>query len=347
MMDSSTLQDPPPLPTNVGAASARDRRPIAEFLEAYALLGCLVLIGIFFSIYGKTSDTFLTPENLRVLVAGQAVIAVVGLAILVPMASNEWDLSVGAVAGLAAVFSASVMSGGSLVLGILVGLGVGALVGVANALIITRFHVHAVIATLGMGTVVAGVIYQKTRGVSVVSQIPTTLTDLTSETWLGIPRIAFVLLTVALVTHVILEYTPFGRYLFAIGANPQAAHLVGLRIPLLIGAAFVISALLASIGGILAVAQAGGADPRLGDALLLPAFAAAFLSAASVKPGRFNVGGLLVAVFFLAVLNNGLNLAGAQLYVNLYVNGGALIIGLALAARLGRKRRGETGASSF
>jgi ribose transport system permease protein len=140
-----------------------------------------------------------------------------------------------------------------------------------------------------------------------------------------------------------MSYTPFGRYLYAIGVNRTAARLVGLRTRLNLATAFVIAGALAGVAGILAVARAGGADPQLGDQLLLPAFAAAFLSAASIKPGRYNVGGLLVAVYFLAVLNNGLNLAGVEPYVNLYVNGGALIIGVGLAAHLGRKRRGDSG----
>lgn len=312
-----------------------------DYLEASALLGCLVLAGVFFSILPETSDTFLTSANIQVLIAGQAVVAVVALAILVPMAAGEWDLSVGAIAGLSAVMSASVMSGGDLVVGVLAGVGVGALVGAVNALIVTRFKVHAVITTLGMATIVAGGINQKTAGLPVVGDIPETLTNLGSGTWIGIPRIGVVLLIVALVVHYVLEYTPYGRYLYALGANPTAARLVGLRTRLILATAFVIAGSVAAVGGVLLVARVGGADPGVGDQLLLPAFAAAFLSAASIKPGRYNVGGLLVAVYFLAVLNNGLNLAGAKPYVNLYVNGMALIIGVGLAAYLGRKHRGE------
>jgi ribose transport system permease protein len=322
-------------------ASATPRRRAMAYLEAYALLGLLVLVAVVFSVLPSTSDAFLTSANIRVLVAGQAVVAVVALASLIPMCAGEWDLSVGAIAGLAAVFGASVMSGGSLVAGIAVALGVGILVGIANAVIVTRFKVHAVIATLGMATVLAGIINQKTNGLSVVSDIPQVLLDLGSGTWLGIPRIGVVLVVVALCTHYVLEHTPYGRYLYALGANPTAARLVGLRTRTVLASAFVLAGSLAAIGGILAIARAGGADPRVGDQLLLPAFAAAFLSAASIKPGRYNVGGLLVAVYFLAVLNNGLNLAGVKPYVNSYVNGVALIIGVGLAGYLGRKRRGK------
>jgi ribose transport system permease protein len=150
-----------------------------------------------------------------------------------------------------------------------------------------------------------------------------------------------VLLAVALATHYLLEHTPYGRYLYALGENPVAARLIGLRTNLLGFSTFVVAGLLAAVGGILAVARSGGASPQLGDQVLLPAFAAAFLSAASIKPGRYNVLGLLVAVYFLAVINNGLNLMGVQPYVSSYVNGGALIVGVGMANYLGWKRRGS------
>jgi ribose transport system permease protein len=340
----SGASDPAAELTDVGPGTsqkARSRGRAADWLEALALPALLVLAGLFFTVYGKTSDTFLTTANLQVLLGGQAVVAIVALALLVPLCANEWDLSVGAVAGLSAVFAASVMSGGSLVTGVLVGLGLGAAVGVANALIVTRFKVNAVIATLGTMTIVNGAINWKSNGVAIVSDIPQSLVDLGSQNWLGIPRVAIVLAVIALGTHYLLEHTPYGRYLYAFGSNPTAARLVGLRTRLLSSSTFVVAGVLAAAGGILAVARAGGASPDVGDQLLLPAFAAAFLSAASIKPGRYNVGGLLVAVYFLAVINNGLSLAGVAPYVSSFVNGGALIVGVGLATYLGRRRRGD------
>jgi ribose transport system permease protein len=313
-------------------------RGASHWLEAFALPACLVVAAVFFSLFGPTSDTFLTAANLRVLVGGQAVVA---LAVLVPLCAGNWDLSVGAIAGVAAVFSASAMAGSSLLAAVMLGLGLGIAVGVFNAVIVTRFKVNAVIATLGTMSLLQGLINLKTSGVAVVSDIPQSLLDLGSGTWTGIPRIAVVVVAVALATHYLLEHTPYGRYLYALGANATVSRLVGLRTNLLGFSTFVVAGSLAAIGGILAIARSGGANPQVGDQLLLPAFAAAFLSAASIKPGRYNVPGLLVAVYFLAVINNGLNLAGAQPYVSSFVNGGALIIGVGMANYLGRKRRGE------
>ena len=334
-------RDAEPVPATNEMEIGTTRRPWLEYLEAFALPCCLVLAGLLFTLLPKTSGVFLTTANLQVLAAGQAVEVMVGLALLLPLCADQWDLSVGAAAGLCAVFSASVMGSSGLVPGIVVGLAIGAVVGAVNALIVTRLKVNTVIATLGTMTLIGGVVQLKTNGLSVVANLPQALITFGSGTWFEIPRIVLVLVVVALLVHYLLEHTPYGRYLYALGSNTTAARLVGLRTTLLLCTSFVGAGVLAAVGGILAVARSGGADPNLGAEVLLPSFAAAFLSAASIKPGRYNVGGLLVAVYFLAVINNGLSLAGVQSYVSDFVNGAALIVGVALATYLGRKRRGE------
>jgi ribose transport system permease protein len=317
------------------------RARLAHLLEAYALVLLLVLVAIFFSVWSKTSDTFPTTANLQTLVGNQSVTAIIALAALIPLVCNQWDLSVGAVAGLGAVLVASALSSGTpIILAIIFGVAVGLFIGALNGMIVTRARVNAVITTLGMATIISGVVNQKTGGEAVVSNIPTSVTNFGSGNWLGIPRSAYVLAVVALLVYYLLRHTPFGRYLYALGTNPGAAKLVGLRTKLILFAAFVLAGGLSAVGGALQVARAGGADPRVGDTFTLPALAAAFLSAASITPGRYNVGGALVAIFLLATLNSGLNLAGAAPYISSYVNGAALIIGVGLAAYLGRKRSG-------
>jgi len=321
-----------------GTGERHDR--VLHFLEAYALLGLLVLTALFFSVLPATSDTFPTSSNLQITAANQAVLAIVAIGVLIPLIANSFDLSVGAVTGLSAVFVASALSGGTpIVVTIGIGIGLGAVVGIVNALLVSRFGLNAVVTTLGTSTVVTGVVLQKTGGVSIVADIPESLTNFASANTLEIPNVVIVMAVVAGLAYYLLEHTPFGRELYAFGSNPTAAQLVGIRTMFLQSTAFVMAGALSGGAGVLSVARAGGADPSAGAAILLPALAAAFLSAASVKPGRYNVGGVIVAIFFLAVLNSGLNLAGAQPYVTEYVNGMALIIGVALAVVM-RKRRG-------
>lgn len=326
---------------NPAPEQRRPRKAVTEVVEAYALVILLVAAALFFTVYPATADTFPTVANIRILVGNQAVIAIVALAALVPLVANQWDLSIGAISGLVAIVTASLVSGGtSIPVALAVGVVIGAVTGTVNALIITRGRVNAVIATLGMSTILAGVITQKTGGMAVVGAIPASMTDFGSGNWAGVPRTAFALAAVTVGVYYTLEYTPFGRYLYALGSNPAASKLVGLRTRLILGCSFVIAGVLSAAGGIIQVARAGGADPRVGDAFTLPALAAAFLSAAAIRPGKYNVGGTLAAIFFLAVINNGLNLAGAPSYMSSYINGGALILGVGLASYLGRKRRG-------
>ena len=316
----------------------RGRKPLRSYLEAYAFVGLLVLAFLFFSLWSKTAATFTSTANLQVLIGSNTVVAIVALGALIPLVCNEWDLSIGASATLAGVYAAQALVHGTTVpLAILLAVAVGLLVGVVNALLVTRLGVNAVITTLGTSIIITGVISLKTHGNTITGNIPSSLTNFGTLNWFGIPRPAFALAAVAGLVYYGLNHTPWGRYLYALGSNRSAARLVGIRTKLMIGTTFVVGGAICGAGGILQVAQSGSADPNLANTLLLPALAAAFLSAASIRPGRYNVGGVLVAVYFLAVLNSGLNLAGAAEFVSDFVNGTALIVGVGLAVRLGRR----------
>ncbi len=320
-------------------APRRSSGRLVRGLEAYALLGLTLVIAAFFSVWGPTADTFLSAANLRSLASGNAVVAVVALAALVPLVAEEFDLSVGATAGLCAVLAAETVAAGlPVALALVVALAAGTLVGVINALICTRVGVNAVVTTLGVSIVIAGMINFVTGGTTISGNLPTWFLKFGAGSTLGLPNIVWALVIIALAVYYLVDHTPYGRYLYAYGANRQAARLVGIRTRLTVGMTFVIAGLIAASAGFLQVLRAGGADPRVGESLLLPAITAAFLSAAAIKPGRYNVGGVIVAVLFLAVLNSGLNLAGVPPYVNSVVNGTALIAGVALAVVLGRRR---------
>lgn len=181
-------------------------------------------------------------------------------------------------------------------------------------------------------------ILQRTGGLALASNIPTSLTSFGTGLVAGIPIVFVTLVVIAALVYFVLAHTSFGRVTYAVGSNSEAAKLVGLRTGRIRGTTMVAGSTLCSVAGLLYVAGAGGASPNVGTTFTLPALAAAFLSAAAVRPGRFNVWGTIIAIFFLAVLNSGLSLAGMPPYVNDYVNGGALIVGVALAAALYRRR---------
>ena len=143
---------------------------------------------MFFSLWGRTSETFPTEANFQSIIGNQSVIGIVALAALVPLVCNQFDLSIGAVLGLSSILSASVLeSGGPIPVAIVVGIGVGGLVGVVNGLLITRAGVTSVIATLGTAVIIHGIVTWKTEGVSIVD-IPASMTEFGSANWVGIPR---------------------------------------------------------------------------------------------------------------------------------------------------------------
>jgi ribose transport system permease protein len=207
-----------------------------------------------------------------------------------------------------------------------------------NGLLVTRGQVNSLIVTLGVSTIIAGLVTWKTGGNSIITGLPASMTEFGTRNVFGLPALCYVLVVVAAVTYYLLVHTPFGRYLYAVGSNSTAAKLVGLRVDGLTLLSFVASGTLAGAAGVLEVARTGTGNPQIGPNYTLPALAAAFLSAAAINPGRFNVGGTLVAIFFLASLTSGLNLAGVQDYVSDLVYGTALIAGIGLAAWLARRR---------
>lgn len=312
---------------------------LLRFAEAYALLGLTFGLMVFFSLLPATSETFPTVANLQATLGNQSVLAIVALAALVPLVAQSYDFSVGATMGLASIFAASAMSSGApIVLALLLVLGIGLLVGLLNGLLVTRAGVSSVVVTLGTATIVEGAVAWKSGGQSIVDGIPSALTSFGSESFLGLPLPVYLSLLAAAAVYFLLAHTPYGRYVQAVGSNANAARLVGLDVKRITLSTFVLAGLLAGAAGLLQVARSGAGNPQIGPGFTLPAIAAAFLSIAAVKPGRFNPWGMMVAILFLATLNSGLNLAGVNTYVNDFANGLALIAGVAFAGAFGRRR---------
>lgn len=317
----------------------RDR--VLAFAERYALLVAFVGVFVFFSVWAETSATFLTRANIDNVLGNQAVIGILSLAIMFPLVCGEFDFSVGPVAGLAQILTAGFMArlGMPVVFAVVLGIGVGALVGIVNGITVGRIGVNSLIVTLGISTVLAGIVTWYTNSQSIITGISSDLVDLGSGDWLGIPRTLYVLALVAAFVYYVLEHTPFGRHLFSIGSNREAARLVGIPVERLVTFAFVLSATLAGLAGVLLVARNGSASPQVGTVGdSLQALAAAFLGATAIKPGRFNVLGTLIAIFFLAFTVTGLSLAGVSSWVNDVFNGAALFVAVLISTLAGRRR---------
>ncbi|GAC1597745.1 MAG: ABC transporter permease [Acidimicrobiales bacterium] len=330
-----------------GGAGSGDHRTGGQrgmvFVEKYALVVLFGVMMVFFTFWSKTSKTFLTAANVRNVLGNQAVIGILAMAIIIPLVCGEFDFSVGSVAGLSQVLCAGFMSriGMPWPLAVLAAIAIGAVIGLSNGNTVARVGVNSLIVTLGIATVSLGIVEWYTKGNSIINGLSPDLVKLGTGNWFGVPRTLYFLVIVAALVYYLLEHTPYGRYLHSIGSNADAARLVGLRVERLVLISFVLSGALAGLAGVLLVARNGGASPQVGTVGdTLQALSAAFLGATAIKPGRFNVIGALVAIFFLAFTVTGLSLAGVENWINDVFNGAALFIAVLISTIIGRRRAG-------
>jgi ribose transport system permease protein len=307
-------------------------------LERFGALLVLVALIFFFSIL--LPATFPTYENLTTILTTQDVLAILAIGLLVPLAAGEFDLSIGFVLGFTGM-EVAVLTGvlhWHPVPAIVLTLATAVLIGLINGLLVVRVGINAFIATLGVGTVLSGLTIWMSNGTVVYQGIPDLLLAIGRTQLLLLPLPVFYMIIVIIVFSYIMGHTPFGRYIYAVGGGREVARLAGINTDLLTVLAFTVSGFMAGIAGVLETATVGAAHPDVGPQFLLPAFAAAFLGATTIQPGRFNVLGTVVALFLLAVGIAGFQQLGAPFWVSPVFNGTALLIAVGLAVRRGSGR---------
>jgi ribose transport system permease protein len=309
----------------------RSRVTGAGLLNNYAAVGVLLLFIIGFSI--ARPHQFPTLGNFKTIVFTESVLALLSLGVVAPLVVGEFDLSVGSALSFGAVVSAELISGGTSVpVTILLVLLMGLAIGLINAALIVRLEVSSFIATLGTGILLDGLTLWVSGGQTIYNGIGPSFTQLGRNTIFGVlPLPGLYVIVAAGIIWYVLENTPLGREMYVTGYGRNAARLAGIRVERRIVLAFVMSGVVAALSGLIQAANLGSASPGIGAAFLLPAFAAAFLGSTTIKAGRFNVGGTLVAAVLLAVGITGLELMGAQPYVQQFFYGGALIVSVAFA----------------
>jgi ribose transport system permease protein len=334
-------EDPEAPRSGVGPAESR----ALLNAERFALPGLLVVVFVFFALWSKTGSQFRSVTDLQEVGSSQVYIGILVLASLFPLVCGEFDFSVGQVAGFTQIVTATCMARFHLplLIAVLVAVAFGALIGLNNGNVIARIGVNSLIVTLGISGVLLGVVNWYTASQSISEGISSKLVSFGDSNFLGIPDVVYLLIGAAAVVYYVLEHTPYGRYLTSIGSNARAARLVGLRVERLKLSAFVLSGALAGLAGVLLVAKNGSASPEAGSVLdTLTALAACYLGATSIRPGRFNVLGALLALYFIAFSISGLALAGVQSWVNDVFYGSALFLAVTVSTVIGRRRAGVT-----
>ncbi|MGB0093147.1 MAG: ABC transporter permease [Solirubrobacteraceae bacterium] len=320
---------------SVGVAGPSRVQQRRKFNAGFDRFSGLYLWALFIIVFGLwVPDEFLTTSTLHSVAAQEAVTGMIGLAVLIPLAAGMYDLSVGATANVCGILTIVLMNNDhwAVVPAIFAAILAAVAIGLINSFIVVKLGVNSFIATLGMSSILAATLVIVSSNSQPLPPLSTAWNNFTQTTVLGFQIVVLYLIVLALVLWWLLAHTPAGRYLYAIGGNTEAARLSGVRIQRWTTLAFVISAAVSGLAGVM-FSSLNGPSLNFGATLLLPAFAAAFLGSTQLTPGRFNVWGTLLAIYVLATGVEGLQLASGASWLSDMFNGVALIIAVALSIK--------------
>src|ERR1700722_13266694 len=324
------------------SVTAQGRNPITrgvDVLAPYGLVVITVLVLIFFS--ALLPNTYFTVLNFEVIATNQAPTLILALAILLPLITGEFDLSVAANFGFCELLVCGLIINQHLswVLAIIVTLAVGAVIGIVNGLLVGVFRVNSFIATLAMTTVLAGMTTWYSGGQIISGNFPSPFLTMGQFQVFGSLSVFVVYaLAIAVVVWIGLTYLPSGRHMYATGGGRHAAELLGLRTKHLIIVAFILCGMIAVFAGVVDASQLSSGQPEIGADYLLPAYAGAFLGSTTIALGQFNVWGTVIGVYLLGAGVAGLQELGLGSYTQDFFDGGALAIAVAASAYVARRR---------
>jgi ribose transport system permease protein len=320
----------PPAESQPGAL-----RNSVHFVRTFGTIGLLIVLGIVFTF---TTSTFLTSGNIKSVLIVETITAAMVLGVLFPLIVGEFDLSIGFSLGFLSMFTAWLAQEGMPLFPLLILVALVALfIGLVNGILVEYFHISSFIATLATGTILQGMTEGISGGQVLSQKIPSFFTTLGSSYFGPLGISVWVIIALAVVVFYVLEHTPFGRSLYAIGGNERVAFLAGIRTRRAKIICFMVGSLFVGLAAAFSVGQNGSASPTYGPDLLLPTYAAAFLAVTTFRPGYYNVIGSMVGILLLAFGFDGLTLWNTPSWVQPIFNGGVLIIAV-LTARTEARR---------
>jgi len=320
----------PPDHGSDGSAGRRWRR-FLQLLSRYGTLTGLLIMVVVFSI--AAPDSFPTTTNVVNILNQSALTALIAGGLTMALVVGEFDLSIGYAASLAGVLVTGliVRQGLPIWLAVLVVLGIGALIGAVNGALVTKARVNAVIATLGVGTILIGLGFGYTSGAPITAGVPDGFLKLSLGEFLGLPNPIWIMAAVLALLWVVLNRTDLGQRIQAVGGNIEAARLAGIPVDRVKIIAFVITGVCAALTGVLLASLLGSGTASAADSYLLDAFAAVFLGSATLRDGEFHILGTLIGVIIINTGFNGLSIFGAETFYQFLFKGGILVLAVALS----------------
>lgn len=298
------------------------------------VLPFLILIATI--IFAMLSDNFLTVRNLMNVARQSTYLAIVSMGQMLALLTGGFDLSVGTIVALSSVVGAMAMAAmnaafpEAVAMVILVGLAAGLLagmaVGVVNGIGVSVFKVNPFMMTLGMASVGFGIALYLTGGVPVYG-LPESFSNIFGfGSFLGIPTPVLVTAGLVAVVYFLLNWTKTGRYLFAVGGNIKASALSGINTKLVLFLAYIVCSILATVSGLLLTARLETGEANIGVSMPLESIAACVIGGVSLKGGVGRVENVVLGALFIGLIQNGMNLARIESYLQTVVIGILLIV---------------------
>lgn len=287
--------------------------------------GVLVVLLVVFGALTLLSDDFLTANNLANLARQVSIYGIIAIGQLLVILTGGIDLSTGSILGLSGAVTAQlIVDGVPVVPAIALGLLIGAALGLFTGFVVTRFKLPPFIATLGMLGIARGIVLVITNA-NTVQGLPDSFQQLANGTVAGVPNLLILFVLIAAAAAFVLKRTVFGRYVYAVGSNAEAARLAGVPVRLVTVCVYVIAGLLSAVGGILLTSRLGAGVPTAGTGFELQAIAACVIGGASLSGARGSAIGAACGALLIGVLNNGGNLLAVNSF-SLQIAIGALIL---------------------
>ncbi|KFL30039.1 ABC transporter permease [Devosia riboflavina] len=308
------------------------KRNLSLFARYATLIG-LALMVLTFSLLSPTA--FPTVSNFVNVVNQASLVVIIAVGLTMTVMMGELDLSVGYVASLCGILVVGFMTTNGLPvwLAIPAVICIGAAIGFINGVLVAKLKINSVIATLGVGTMLTGLAFAYSAGAPLVSGVPPIFVDISLGRWIpGIPNNIVLMALLAGLLWFVVERTPFGQEVQAVGGNASAARLAGISVDKIKIIGFMLSGAGAAITGILLASRLGSGTPGAGDSYLLTAFAAVFLGSATLRDGEFHILGTVIGALIIAFGFNGLNIFGAPTFSQYLLQGAILIVAVGISS---------------
>ena len=321
-----------PATAGAPADSATQERPerVLTFGDVFGRdAGGLIVLLVLFGAMTLASDEFLTTDNMANLARQVAIFGIIAVGQLLVILTAGIDLSVGSVLGLTGCVTAQLMVEGMPVpLAIVVGLLVGIALGLFNGGLVAYGKLPPFIVTLGMLGIARGLVLVLTDA-STVQPLPESFANIANGDFLGLPNLLWMFVIVVVVTAFVLRRTVFGRYIYAVGSNPESARLSGVPVTGVLVSVYAIAGLLAAVGGVLFASRLNAGIPTAGTGYELNAIAACVIGGASLFGAKGGAFGAAAGALIVATLNNGGNLLAVNAFYLQIIIGALILIAVA------------------